>query len=29
MSMDKRKVEHIIETGPSIGGPWRELKRHL
>lgn len=29
MSMDKRKVEHILETGPSIAGPWRELKRHL
>lgn len=27
MSSDKRKTDHIVETGPSLGGPWRELKR--
>lgn len=29
MSADKKKTEHTVETGPSIAGPWRELKRHL
>ena len=29
MSADKRKTDHIVETGPTVAGPWRELKRHL
>jgi hypothetical protein len=29
MSADKKKTDHIIETGPSLGGPWYELRREL
>lgn len=29
MSADKNKTDHIVETGPTLAGPWRELKRHL
>lgn len=29
MSPDKTEVEHTAETGPTVAGPWRELKRHL
>ena len=29
MSADRNKTDHIVETGPTIGGPWYELKRHL
>jgi len=29
MSADKRKTEHTVETGPTLAGPWRELKREL
>lgn len=27
MSADKNKTDHIVETGPTLAGPWRELKR--
>lgn len=27
MSSDKSKTDHIVETGPTLAGPWRELKR--
>jgi hypothetical protein len=29
MSADKKKTDHIIETGPSLAGPWYELRREL
>jgi hypothetical protein len=29
MSADKKKTDHIIETGPTLAGPWHELKRQL
>ena len=29
MSQDRTKIEHIVETGQSVAGPWRELTRHL
>ena len=29
MSADKRKTEHTVETGPTLAGPWHELKREL
>lgn len=29
LSADRRKVDQIVETGPTLSGPWRELKRHL
>lgn len=27
MSSDKRKTDHIVETGSTLAGPWRELRR--
>ncbi|CAB4142423.1 hypothetical protein UFOVP433_10 [uncultured Caudovirales phage] len=29
MSADKRKTEHMVETGPTLSGPWYELTREL
>ena len=29
MSADKKKTDHIIETGPTLAGPWHELRREL
>ena len=29
MSADKRKTDNIVETGPTLAGPWRELKKEL
>jgi hypothetical protein len=29
MSADKKKTDFIIETGPTMSGPWKELKRQL
>jgi hypothetical protein len=29
MSADKKKTDHTVESGPTLAGPWRELRRHL
>jgi len=29
MSADKKKTEHIVETGSTLAGPWLELRRKL
>lgn len=29
MSADKNKTDHILETGPTLAGPWRELRRQV
>jgi hypothetical protein len=29
MSADKKKTDHTVETGPTLAGPWSELRREL
>ena len=29
MSADKKKTDHTVETGPTLAGPWRELRREI
>lgn len=29
MSSDRTKTDHIVETGPTLAGPWKELRRQL
>jgi hypothetical protein len=29
MSADKKKTDHTVEIGPTLAGPWSELRREL